>query len=86
MVSRYTVQIVAGEPKVRCMTHSGSGGGYHPFKAYWDQHIAEKPVYIENDRQRERLMRQGGLAVRPREHVDDLNHRRWTKGLPPVKK
>lgn len=58
---------------------------HHPFIAFWDNNIAERPVYIESDRQREKLMRQGGLAVREREHIDDLNHRRYTKGLPPIK-
>jgi len=58
---------------------------YHPFIPFWDNHIAEEPVYIESDRHREKLMRQGGLAVREREHIDDLNHRRYMKGLPPIK-
>ena len=58
---------------------------HHPFIGFWDNNIAEQPVYIESDRQREKLMRAGGLAVREREHIDDLNHRRHTKGLPPIK-
>ncbi len=58
---------------------------YRPFEAYLDQNIADRPVEISSDRQREKLMRQNNLVVREREHVDDLNQRRSKIGLPPVK-
>lgn len=67
---------------IRCSTVSS---GYQPFKAYVDMNIAEEPVLITSDRQREKLMKQNNLVVRPREHVDDLNHRRWLKGMAPVR-
>lgn len=86
-VSRYTIQLTKnGDSAITCLKCSREPMGYQPFKAYWDMNIAEKSVFIESDRQRERLMREQGLEVRPREHLDDLNHRRWTKGLPPVRK
>ena len=59
---------------------------YKPFEKYVDRNIAEQPVEIESDRHRERLMREKNLMVRPREHVDDLNQRRYNIGLPPVRK
>ena len=75
---------------LKCALHHIEAEGcaastYKPFKPYWDEHIAGEPVYIENLAQHERVMRANGLVARPREHRDDLNHRRWLKGLPPVR-
>jgi len=58
---------------------------HHPFIPFWDTNISEDPVYIDSDRKREKIMKQNGLSVREREHIDDLNHRRYTKGLPPIR-
>ena len=86
-VHRYQVRFtVEGDPIVECLKHKSASSGYHPFKKYLDTNIAEKPVFIESDFQRERLMKEQNLTVRPREHIDDLNQRRWTKGLPPLRK
>ena len=37
---------------------------YHPFKPYWDEHVQEKPVYVESIAHRKRLMRQGAWDYR----------------------
>ena len=84
-VRRYKVTFTPqGEPLVECLEHNRSESAYQPFKKYWDTNIAEKPVLIESDRQREKLMREQNLSVRPREHIDDLNHRRFQRGLAPL--
>ena len=86
-VSRYIIQLTFdGESAIVCHDDNRASHGYKPFEKYLDTNIPEQPVFIENDRQREKLMKERGLSVRPREHLDDLNHRRWTKGLPPVRK
>ncbi len=85
-VYRYTVRIGEETESIECLKCGRHGAAYQPFKAYLDNNIDEKPVFIESDRQREKIMRQRGLVVREREHIDDLNHRRWTKGLPPLEK
>ena len=85
--SRYIIRLPeGGEPVTVCSKCDRDPAGYQPFKQYWDANIAERPVLVESDRHRERLMKASGLQVRPREHIDDLNHRRWTKGMPPVEK
>lgn len=37
---------------------------YHPFKPYLDEHIADKPVYVESVAQRRRLMKQNSCDYR----------------------
>jgi hypothetical protein len=64
----------------------GTVATYRPFETYLDTNIAENPVEITSDRQREKLMKKNGLSERPREHVDDLNERRGNIGLPPLRK
>lgn len=39
---------------------------YHPFKAYWEEHLSEKPVYIESTGQRNRLMHEAHATERPK--------------------
>ena len=57
---------------------------YFGFEPYIDNNVAEFPVEVTSPGHHARLMRERGLEARPREHINDLNHRRWTKGLPPL--
>ena len=85
-VFRYTVRTGKEGSLIECTKCARGPATYQPFKAYWDSNISDNPVYIESDRQHQRLMKQNGLEVRPREHIDDLNHRRYQKGMPPLEK
>lgn len=58
--------------------------GYQPFPAYWDNNISEKPVFIDSLRKLSRTMKDNKMEERPREHINDLNHRRFGRGLPPI--
>ncbi len=86
--SRYTIEFKGDGPALaHCRTHrSPVITGHKPFESYLDTNIDERPVEITSSRQMDRLMRKNNLAVRPREHIDDLNQRRLTRGLPPVRK
>lgn len=57
---------------------------YYSFENYIDTNIAEQPTEITSPGQRRRLMKQNALEERPREHINDLNHRRAKLGLPPL--
>ena len=59
---------------------------YFGFDPYVDTNIAPQHVEVTSPRHREQLMKERGLVVRDREHINDLNHRRWTKGLPPLER
>jgi hypothetical protein len=55
------------------------------FKPYWDTNIAEQPVYIESDHQHQRIMKENKMEPKEREHLADVNHRRWGRGLPELR-
>ena len=55
------------------------------FESYEDRYVAEQPVEVTSPGHRARLMKERGLEVREREHLSDLNHRRFQKGLPPLR-
>lgn len=59
---------------------------YCPFEPYVDRNIDEQPVRITSPGHRDQLMKKNNLEIRDREHIHDLNHRRWKKGLPPLDK
>lgn len=46
-----------------------------PFIPFWDEHISEKPVYVESLAQWNRLMRQNHCDVRPAPSKGDLSAR-----------
>ncbi len=56
------------------------------FENYVDTNVDTRPVEITSQAHRRRLMRQNKLEEREREHISDLNHRRWKLGLPPLPK
>lgn len=47
--------------------------------------LEDNPVEVTSMRHLESVMRRNHLVERPREHIADLNHRRYQKGLPPIK-
>ena len=59
---------------------------HYRFENYVDNHIGPQPVEVTSPGHRDRLMKERALEVRPRENINDLNHRRWTKGLPPLER
>ena len=58
---------------------------YFRFENYVDGHVAPQPIEVTSPGHRDRLMKEHALVERPREHIDDLNSRRASKGLPPVR-
>ena len=54
------------------------------FENYVDDHVAPQPIEVTSPGHRERLMKEHALVERPREHINDLNHRRDKIGLPPL--
>lgn len=84
---RYTVRFDEdGERIITCREHAHGPRGYKPFETYLDTNVDEQPQEITSARQLDGLMKKNNLIVREREHVDDLNHRRWKIGLPPIRK
>lgn len=61
------------------------GKRWNGFEPYIDQHVAQRPVEVTSPGHRDQLMRENGMEVRPREHIEDLNARRASKGMAPVK-
>lgn len=62
----------------------GQMATHKPFEQYWDTNVDAKPQFIDSHRTLDRLMTKNNLVPRDREHIHDLNHRRFQKGMAPL--